>query len=603
VGYISHESSSHFYGWNGTTVTPEYDAGLKEARQRGLFVSPTTLEKDVRYTRGLDIWKQNQIIAAVLRVSTKTAEEDDKAYGKRVTTEAFKPSATASDFGTRLHDAIEEYPQMTTEAAVLPWMELFDGWYHANIEETLFSECMVALPLIGVAGRLDRIVRHKEHGPAIIDWKGLSLATPLPTPSGWTTMGDIQEGDKLFGADGEIYPVTAKSPIHYRRCYRITFDDTSTIECDEEHLWRVSHTLTKTERTAVFSSHELAEVFLTKKRGARFKIFNATPLQTPQAKLKIDPYLLGVWLGDGGEKEPKISLGDKKLQIVDYVKSLGYDIASTKCDPITYYIKDFIGALKQLGLWGNKHVPKPYLRASFNQRLQLLRGLMDTDGTWNKKRNQAVFYNTNPRLSNAVYELVVSLGWKATKYTGTWTGFDRHCVAHLVTFTPFDYNPFWINSHNKPLAQLRIEGTARARRRLIKSITAMGCVPTQCIQVASPNSLYLAGSQMVPTHNTQGVKKQPAFYDSWPRQLAFYREAAAAQLGTPKDATCISAVIDSTKPTAPAIRVWSRQEMDRAWLAFLCTAWLWFDGNNYWPVGYWEPKFFLAGVEPPPNET
>ena len=84
--------------------------------------------------------------------------------------------------------------------------------------------------------KCDAVCFLSEKHAVVVDYKGLERSTLIPTPTGWTTMGDIQVGDELFAQDGSICKVTGKSQIKNLPCYKITFDDTTTVVCDEEHL-------------------------------------------------------------------------------------------------------------------------------------------------------------------------------------------------------------------------------------------------------------------------------------------------------------------------------------------------------------------------------
>ena len=150
----------------------------------------------------------------------------------------------------------------------------------------------------------------------------------------------------------------------------------------------------------------------------------------------------------------------------------------------------------------NKHVPLEYLRACRSQRLDLLRGLMDTDGHWHQSRKQAVFSTTTEQLAEAVADLVCGLGGRCYTFSEPYENARGMMVKFQVIFTPKGFNPFALP---RKADGCRTEGTARAGRRAIRSITPVPTVPTQCVVVDAPDSLYLAGPQMVPTHNSGKV--------------------------------------------------------------------------------------------------
>jgi replicative DNA helicase len=337
-------------------------------------------------------------------------------------------------------------------------------------------------------------------------------------------MGTLQVGDEVFGSDGKPYRVLNKSAVHQRPCYRVTFDDATSIVCDNVHLWEV-HSGRRGEKVEVLSTDQLAKQLFDESSGQRDKrITNAAPLQLPDVDLPIHPYVLGCWLGDGKRSSGEVCKPD--VELFEHIERCGYDVAPES----KYHIRTVYGLRRQLldaGIFGHRFIPGQYFRASGGQRLALLQGLMDTDGCWNRTRHQAVFTTVDKSLADGVRELVVSLGWKARVWELQKTGFDRTVTAYDVTFTPVGDNPFRLSRK----ADLVREAPTRAKRRLIVSVEPTFSVPTQCIEVDSPNSLYLCGEAMVPTHNTgkrgtylrhnvQGTvyayaSTQPEFWSGW----------------------------------------------------------------------------------------
>jgi len=354
---------------------------------------------------------------------------------------------------------------------------------------------------------------------AILDGKGLAVSTPIPTPSGWTTIGELSIGDQVFGADGQPCTVTAKSPVHYELpCYRVMFDDGTSVISDNVHLWELEADRNGSgarHRVILSTEEAIGKIFnpVTKQRHLRVR--NAEALNLPEASLPVHPYVLGAWLGDGDRTGGRICKPDDEL--FDNIRTCGYDVSPP--DPtrgVVRNVRGLVTELRKTGLiWteprndgsgkdkylGVKQIPKIYLRASAEQRLMLLRGLMDTDGTWNKKRNQAVFNSTDKALAHDVAELVRSLGWKANVFEGSATGFGKTVTAYTVPFVPYDMNPFWLP---RKAELVRMAGSSRARKRIVRSIESVPYQPTQCIVVDSPDSMFLCGEDMIPTHNCPG---------------------------------------------------------------------------------------------------
>ena len=247
------------------------------------------------------------------------------------------------------------------------------------------------------------------------DWKGQPLDTPIPTPQGWSTLGDLTAGDTVFDMDGHPCTVIGKSPIWTdRETYRVTFNDGEVAYCDGNHEWvfeipdhrRPHNTTTVTVRT----DEALDLVWSKDTRPYRqLRVVNTAPLMLPDADLPIPPYTLGAWLGDGNQRSGLITKPDTDLFV--NIEADGYVVKSpTNAVPLGRRVVGLTADLDAAGLIQNKHIPPEYLRGSTAQRLALLQGLMDTDGTWNITRDQAVFTNTNKALVDGVAELVRSLG-------------------------------------------------------------------------------------------------------------------------------------------------------------------------------------------------
>lgn len=329
------------------------------------------------------------------------------------------------------------------------------------------------------------------------DYKGLALDTVIPTPEGATTMGQLSVGDQVFAADGSRCTVTAKSEVHWRTCYRIRFDDGSTVICDDEHRW-----LTTSGRenrvTAVRTTEEIRDS-LHLYGQAHHRIALAGPLQLDDVDLPADPYVLGCWLGDGSVGAGRISKPDGEL--FDHIAARGYEVAPVpagpKCPTRTIY--GLQPQLRAAGVLDHKAIPDSYLRAGYSQRLDLLRGLMDTDGSWNRTRKRAVFTTVEKALAEQVRDLACSLGQRAVVSSYTAKGYGKTLTAYRVVFRPVDLMPFQLS---RKADLITTTAATRTRQRLIVAVEPMPTVPTQCITVDSPDSTYLCTESMIPTHNT-----------------------------------------------------------------------------------------------------
>lgn len=386
-------------------------------------------------------------------------------------------------------------------------IELTEDW--AKYEYDYMGEKLTGNLVL--KGTIDLLMEMENGVIEALDYKGLALDTKLPTPNGWTTMGDVQVGDILFDIDGKQTKVTGKSEIKNIPCYEITFDDTSRVVCDEEHLWSLTNN---------------PEVKVTDLKIGD-KIYVSKPIELDYIDLPIDPYVLGLWLGDGRNRCGEICGEDtfcfEEIERRGY--KLGNDISAKDrtCSKTVYGLTT---ELRKLNLLNNKHIPLIYLRSSYNQRLDLLRGLMDSDGSVNKQRKQCVFTNCNINLSNDVKSLLLSLGQRPLQSHVKNHGFGLVVDNHPISFRPLNINPFLL-----PRKANKIDkdwGVGNSSVRKIKKIDLIESVPTQCIMVDSPSHTFLCTENFIPTHNTGRMysyaKDEPKTYDMLMEdiQLNFY---------------------------------------------------------------------------------
>jgi hypothetical protein len=338
-------------------------------------------------------------------------------------------------------------------------------------------------------------------GPnVLVLWPGgfgklLSLDTPLPTPNGWTTMGSVQVGDQLVDEQGAPCTVTYKSPVSYDHpCYAVKSGNNEPVIAGGEHLWSV-----KLDKRKPAKVHD-TEWLYKRQTGNRPIIDTAKSFRLPDASLPLDPYVFGVWLGDGASAAPCVTEGTQDAQeLIDNIRALGYDVGDareTHGKACTFYIRGIIGILRSLGVLGDKHIPMAYLRASTRQRTALLQGIVDTDGYVNHDGLVEVV-SMRKDLAEQIAELVRTLGAKASIYTGeARIGEKSYGTKYRVFF------------HHPDAARLKRRRSlcweGQQKEHYI-SVEEAGEYDAQCLQVDSPSHLFLAGRAMIPTHNTTTV--------------------------------------------------------------------------------------------------
>jgi phage terminase large subunit-like protein len=359
--------------------------------------------------------------------------------------------------------------------------------------------------------------------------KRLWTETPILTSYGFKTMGTIQEGDVVFDEKGEQCKVTYVSPIETKPAYKVCFSDGTHLYADPEHLWVTLNHYEKRKISQSETPYDIPTNWANKnplttqqiKDTLRYgkhqqlehSIPLAKPLQMPEAKLPIEPYVLGVWLGDGANKTAEVANPEQEIR--DHIEALGVITKTVKqtpdkCPRYTLGEIEINGRrqhkvsrqLREMNLLHNKHIPKQYLHASEKQRLELLKGLMDTDGGYEKGNKVVSFMSTDKQLAQDVLLLVRSLGMKPTltKKQGRLYGVDKK-MAYRVNYSA---NTQVFNLTRKA-ERLKFNGkqALRSKHRMVINIEQAGDLPMRCISVDSSNAMYLAGEELIPTHNTR----------------------------------------------------------------------------------------------------
>ena len=373
--------------------------------------------------------------------------------------------------------------------------------------------------LVGTETVIDGILDRKGHTRALINaqqiynYNCLDLNTRLPTPTGWTTIYDVQTGDWLLDDKGLPTQVLGISPINInRKCFELTFDSGEKIIADENHLWTVEE-----RGKAIAGGWQWLNKTITTKELVSKKHFIKVvePISLPNAKLPIHPYMLGIWLGDGSTAANIITSGLEDMhEMQELINSCGYKAGVNRINKTNSASAITVHGLRNdlvnLNLLGNKHIPNIYLRASKEQRQALLQGLMDTDGCINKKNRQCVFTNSDKLLISNVIELISSLGIKCKKETITArsrkfpNGKTYNCQeAYRLTFTA-DPTQAVFKLKRKLEIQENFSNThwRRTKRHGLVSIVETSSIPVKCLTVDAPSKLFLAGEHWIPTHNT-----------------------------------------------------------------------------------------------------
>ncbi len=384
-----------------------------------------------------------------------------------------------------------------------------------ELVEVKDGERFVLHPGEFVLGSTRERIRLADDLVSRVEGKALALDTVLPTPLGWKRIGEISPGDFVFDETGQPTLVVAASPVMVSRpCHEVVFSDGTKVVTDVDHQWRTTDKRGRWGRirkAAVVTTGEIGRM-LRVGRERNHQVPLASAVWYPPRDLVIDPYVLGVWLGDGTSAAAEVTCAD--VPILDELVLAGYSVAAQRTRPLAYRIggaghtrnastgryerNDSLSSkLRRLGLLGNKHIPDEYLRASVEQREALLQGLMDTDG-YVDRYGRCDITTVRPRLAEHYCELIASLGFrpKLARKRAILNRTD-HGPCFEVQFTP-DRPVFRLP---RKRARQKKVGTFH-RFRAIVDVKEVESVPVRCIEVASPAGLFLITRSFIPTHNS-----------------------------------------------------------------------------------------------------
>jgi RecA/RadA recombinase len=364
----------------------------------------------------------------------------------------------------------------------------------------------------GFGPGLHRFVGMNEGG------KEQPVSEPVLTPTGWITIGSLSVGDEIIDSNGKKQTVLAVYPQGVKDVYEITFNDGSKTKCGLNHLWETSSF--QERHNGGRSSVKKFEYIMNSLRYGKnlnHSIRMVKPVEFQEVDLPIDPYLLGVLIGDGGITS-NVSISSVDDQVWSEVsKSLDKQFSGwsfTVRDDVTKTIvfKDqasnpLIKKLKELALFGcnsaSKFIPDQYKLASIEQRLSLLQGLIDTDGYVNKKRSEVIYYTVSEELADNTLDIVRSLGGLARKRfkKSSYLNKDGKRIickdCFLITFC--------LPNKMQPCRLLRKLENLSERKfnfcHFIKSVELLGKEESVCIKVSSFDSLYVTRDYIL-THNT-----------------------------------------------------------------------------------------------------
>lgn len=346
--------------------------------------------------------------------------------------------------------------------------------------------------------------------------KMLDVHTPVPMADGtYRILADIADGDRLIGADGRpVTVVRAHEVATPKTAYEIRFKSGETIVAGGEHLWTVQTENDKRagKRRTVSTDwlHDYMQQYAKNVYIDRVQ----RPMTGTDIELPLDPYVLGVWLGDGHGWAARITTPEPEIhaRLERWGKPLGIALIPAKQQnagaATTYDVSGGLwSTLRDMGLMRRnqdddyevigKRIPAIYFQASYAQRLELLRGLMDTDGC-HQARALVIFSQKQGPLLNDAIRLIESLGgWPGISQVDPGDAGRDGETYWNVNFHLFD-NPFWVPRK----ADKWIAPQMNVATQPIVSIETAPLRPMRCLTVDADDGQFCVGRRFTVTHNT-----------------------------------------------------------------------------------------------------
>ncbi len=377
-----------------------------------------------------------------------------------------------------------------------------------------------------ICRRLERFVEQVEQGlsPRLLlmmpprSGKLLADDTLVPTPRGWRSHGQLRPGDEVFHPSGRVITVVAISPKDVADV-RVAFSDGSSYLCHENHEW-VLFDRKRGEWKTLEAGHFLRPSHLGKpprlRNGARaiYQLPPVAALEYPGDSFTLHPYALGAWLGDGSVGKPCITGAKADKAIISRLEAAGYPVSAVCEHPTTGVLTTYFGGprpnvsgrmtteLQRLGIYKQKRIPAEYQRLRTDLRLELLAGLIDTDGTTDKNSRISIT-TVSHELAGDIMQLCSGLGFRPYMQevlpTLSSSGIQGRRVCYVVGFQPTCDIPV-------ALVRKRVTRVAPQRRVGLVSVERVPAAQVErgnCIKVDAPDGLYVIGTTPTATHNSE----------------------------------------------------------------------------------------------------
>lgn len=344
------------------------------------------------------------------------------------------------------------------------------------------------------------------------------LYSKVLTPNGFVSMGDIRVGDTVISGTGKESKVLGVFPQGLKKVYEITLDDGSKCRCSDDHIWNVQNRMDR--RKGIYRNIELKEmlndIYVEHGKRKNYSIDYIPKIEMKKKKLLLHPYVMGVLLGDGCLSNFCITSKDEEvIDLVSHFLPNGYTLKhkekydyriighyNYRGSLLGSYVRD---SIRKYGLEKcsskEKFIPRDYLETSYEDRLWILKGLLDTDGS--ASDNQIEYCSVSKKLANDVCELVHSLGGyasissKETSYKKNGNKINCNMAYRvIIQFNSEMESVFGLtrkkNSYNPKRKKIK---------RFISNVEYVGEEMCQCIYIDDESHLYITDDYII-THNT-----------------------------------------------------------------------------------------------------
>ena len=417
------------------------------------------------------------------------------------------------------------------------------SYYMVAIEFGIPPEKQFFAPRTSVLGPISKKLEKFYYKPKAVmtismpqgTGKEQPLSSNILTPDGWIKMGEVKIGTKVIAADGSIANVIGVYPKGIKDVYRVYFDDNTYVDCGLEHLWEVSTRRDRIQKNnpRIITTEEMLNNFIIENKYKNYSIKLVKPIQFTKKTnyMDLNPYILGSLIANGNFNEHHITFSTSDEEIANKINRLlpkkdtlkkyksKYVYGITKKEDVRdclghFTNTDTIKKIKEYGLIGKKSeekfIPKKFLYSNYEDRIELLKGLMDNDGYINKKSGTScVYITTSKQLCRDIIELIRGLGGKASysikqgKYKKA-NKYIKCKTVYQICFT-IEKNPFFVTRK-----RILHKGVQYNFKKFITKIEKVRQEECQCIMIDNPEHLYVTDGYTL-THNTEIGKRFMSF--------------------------------------------------------------------------------------------